>query len=111
MVSKHLPFEFMYYQHFIHFFRTFKIRHTKIKSNVTIPATNGSSSSGKHRGGHSYSVNERHVLQYHYTNWPDHGVPDNPLPVIGFVKRSSASNGGGGNGGAPESGPIVVHCR
>ncbi|CAB4058090.1 PTPRG [Lepeophtheirus salmonis] len=64
--------------------RTFKIKHTKIKS-------------GKQR------LSERIVLQYHYTTWPDHGTPENPLPVLSFVKKSSAANRDG-------DGPIVVHC-
>ena len=65
--------------------RTFKIRHTKIKSS-------------KHK------LVERAVYQYHYTNWPDHGVPENPLPVLSFVKKSSANN-------KDPDGPIIVHCR
>ena len=65
--------------------RSFKIKHTKIKSN-------------KHK------VAERMVYQYHYTNWPDHGVPENPLPVLSFVKKSSANN-------KDQDGPIIVHCR
>lgn len=68
-----------------HTIRTFKIRHTKIK-------------------GSKQKLGERYVLQYHYTNWPDHGVPENPLPVLSFVKKSSASN-------READGPIVVHCR
>lgn len=64
--------------------RTFRISHTKIK---------------KAKG----ETGERRVYQYHYTNWPDHGTPDNPLPVLSFVKKSSLAN-------KEPDGPIVVHC-
>lgn len=65
--------------------RTFRIRHTRIKS------------------GKQNTFVERYVLQYHYTHWPDHGVPETPLPLLNFVKRSSDAN--------RETGaPILVHC-
>lgn len=49
-------------------------------------------------------MTEKMVYQYHYTNWPDHGTPDHPLPVLHFIKKSAAAN-------PPGAGPIIVHCR
>ena len=44
------------------------------------------------------------VYQYHYTAWPDHGVPLHALPLISFIRNSAAANG-------EDEPPVVVHCR
>ncbi|KAF6028141.1 hypothetical protein EB796_013539 [Bugula neritina] len=45
----------------------------------------------------------RTVKQYHYTSWPDHGVPDSMSPFIFFYKRVKIET-------AKTTTPIVVHC-
>ncbi|CAG7827307.1 unnamed protein product, partial [Allacma fusca] len=65
--------------------RTFTIRHLKLKKKKQTSL-------------------ERTIYHYHYTNWPDHGTPSHPLPILSFVKKSSAAN-------PSDAGPIIVHCR
>ncbi|KAJ2048292.1 putative receptor-type tyrosine-protein phosphatase [Coemansia sp. RSA 922] len=47
---------------------------------------------------------ERLVTQLHYTEWPDHGVPQSPVPMVRIMKeiRSRVSP-------SPHV-PVVVHC-
>jgi protein tyrosine phosphatase len=57
------------------------------------------------------SVENNYVCDhYHYTAWPDHGVPQTagPLLLLSYMLRSS----GGGDGGSSSSAesPVLVHC-
>ena len=43
------------------------------------------------------------VLQYQFTQWPDHGVPDDPIPFIEFCRKVKTNI-------LPGDGPLVLHC-
>lgn len=47
---------------------------------------------------------EREVKQFHFTVWPDHGVPEYPTALLAFRRRVRAYN-------PADAGPIIVHCR
>jgi len=44
------------------------------------------------------------VKQFHYTSWPDFGVPEHPSPIITFMRRIAQNRTKAG-------GPLVIHCR
>ncbi len=46
---------------------------------------------------------ERTICQFHYTTWPDHGVPDSVHPILELVRLMRDSQ-------STESRPILVHC-
>ncbi len=76
--------------------RTLKIHHTRLRCAVSKQAGSSSSSTRHHA--------DRYVLHYHYTSWPDDGSPpDDPLPLLSFVRKSASSNRECGQ-------PVVVHC-
>ena len=47
---------------------------------------------------------EREVKQFHFTVWPDHGVPEYPTALLAFRRRVRAYN-------PADAGPLTVHCR
>ncbi|XP_031415704.2 receptor-type tyrosine-protein phosphatase mu-like isoform X5 [Clupea harengus] len=51
------------------------------------------------RGAHE--IREIHL--FHFTGWPDHGVPYHATGLLGFVRRVKAKN-------HANAGPMVVHC-
>ncbi|KAI3361496.1 hypothetical protein L3Q82_013645 [Scortum barcoo] len=47
----------------------------------------------------------RTIYHYHYTTWPDFGVPESPASFLNFLFKVRESGSLG-----PEHGPAVVHC-
>lgn len=43
---------------------------------------------------------------YHFTAWPDHGVPSDPGCVLNFLHEVNMRQEL-----IDEAGPIIVHCR
>uniref|UniRef100_A0A1A8BY83 Receptor-type tyrosine-protein phosphatase U n=1 Tax=Nothobranchius kadleci TaxID=1051664 RepID=A0A1A8BY83_NOTKA len=43
------------------------------------------------------------VRQFHFTSWPEHGVPYHSTGLLAFIRRVKAST-------PPDAGPVVVHC-
>lgn len=48
---------------------------------------------------------KREVLHFHYTTWPDFGVPSSPTAFLNFLKvvREAGAL-------SPEVGPAIIHC-
>ena len=44
------------------------------------------------------------ATQYHYTAWPDHGVPKFATPLLSFIRRINREY-------PKNRGSMVVHCR
>ncbi|CAB1341115.1 unnamed protein product [Coregonus sp. 'balchen'] len=45
----------------------------------------------------------REIRQFHFTGWPDHGVPYHATGLLGFVRRVKSKS-------PANAGPMVVHC-
>ncbi|KAL0156042.1 hypothetical protein M9458_047288, partial [Cirrhinus mrigala] len=43
------------------------------------------------------------IRQFHFTGWPDHGVPYHATGLLGFVRRVKAKS-------PANAGPMVIHC-
>ncbi|KAF3831909.1 hypothetical protein GH733_000721, partial [Mirounga leonina] len=50
-----------------------------------------------------YVVRTFTLERFHFTGWPDHGVPYHATGLLSFIRRVKFSN-------PPSAGPIVVHC-
>ncbi|EDQ90184.1 uncharacterized protein MONBRDRAFT_2986, partial [Monosiga brevicollis MX1] len=48
---------------------------------------------------------ERRITQFHYTDWPDQGVPASPHSFVQFVRTVMTSQQR-----AQASPPLLVHC-
>ncbi|XP_067251014.1 tyrosine-protein phosphatase non-receptor type 1-like isoform X1 [Chanodichthys erythropterus] len=51
------------------------------------------------------TLETREILHFHYTTWPDFGVPESPASFLNFlfkVRESGCLS--------PDHGPVVVHC-
>ena len=44
------------------------------------------------------------MTQFHFTGWPDHGVPQNGIVLINFIKRVRTTHA------YSDSRPLLVHC-
>ncbi|XP_075441458.1 receptor-type tyrosine-protein phosphatase mu isoform X9 [Ascaphus truei] len=51
------------------------------------------------RGAHEI----REIRQFHFTGWPDHGVPYHATGLLGFVRQVKSKS-------PTNAGPLVVHC-
>ncbi|XP_042284033.1 receptor-type tyrosine-protein phosphatase mu-like isoform X6 [Thunnus thynnus] len=51
------------------------------------------------RGAHEI----REIRQFHFTGWPDHGVPYHATGLLGFIRRVKSKT-------LTNAGPMVIHC-
>lgn len=53
----------------------------------------------------SQTGEKREIYHFHYTTWPDFGVPDSPASFLNFLFKVRESGALG-----DDHGPAVVHC-
>ncbi|XP_028836016.1 tyrosine-protein phosphatase non-receptor type 6 [Denticeps clupeoides] len=51
------------------------------------------------------SESSRTIFHYQYLSWPDHGVPQEPGGVLGFLSQVNSKQTE-----FPNAGPMIVHC-
>ncbi|KAG7277145.1 hypothetical protein CRUP_022608 [Coryphaenoides rupestris] len=51
-----------------------------------------------------YVIRTFAVEKFHFTGWPDHGVPYHATGLLGFIRRVKSKT-------MTNAGPMVVHCR
>ena len=76
-----------------------KLLRTTIYANFTIRAFQVSRDNTRH--------SSRVVVQYHFTSWPEHGAPGNPLALLEFHMRVRSKVS---NSVSSEDTPLLVHC-
>lgn len=54
---------------------------------------------------HPQTGETREILHFHYTTWPDFGVPESPASFLNFLFKVRESGCLGS-----DQGPVVVHC-
>jgi len=75
---------------------------TNIRTN-SIPSSAGTSPQSFHQPRPRVVLAERTICQFHYTTWPDHGVPDSVGPILELVRLVREVQ-------PTEEKPILVHC-
>jgi protein tyrosine phosphatase len=75
-----------------HVVRTFKVWQTKVADEEEGPNEE------------CFNGECRVIYQYHFTVWPDHGVPEQAFPLLSFIRKIRMEL-------KEDDGPLLVHCR